>query len=71
MAQEIAPTKTTTDHNVLRILERSAELERIVSELTEYVGAKEMQLETLKQVNAALEKEIHALAQAHMSKNEV
>jgi hypothetical protein len=46
-------------------------LERIVSELTEYVGAKEMQLETLKQVNAALEKEIHALAQAHMNKNEV
>jgi DNA integrity scanning protein DisA with diadenylate cyclase activity len=71
LAQAKAPTKTTTDHNVLRILERSAELERIVSELTEYVGAKEMQLETLKQINAALEKEIHALAQAHMSKNEV
>jgi hypothetical protein len=54
-----------------KILERNAELERLLSELTEYLNAKEMQLDTLKQVNDALQSEIRTLARASMSKNDI
>ncbi|CAB9512571.1 expressed unknown protein [Seminavis robusta] len=53
------------------LLERNLELERVVTELTEYVNAKEMQLETMKQVNAALQDEIHGLAQSTMRSNDI
>lgn len=66
-AQEMAGL----DVNVTRLFERNAELERLVGELTEFVEAKESQLETVKQVNEALQAEIHSLAQVHMSKNDV
>lgn len=59
------------DHDSGKLLERNAELERLLSELTEYLNAKEMQLETLKEVNDALQAEIRNLAKAHMSKNDV
>ena len=54
-----------------KVLERNAELERVCSELTEYVQAKEMQLGTLKQVNEALQAEMKDLAMSNMSKNDV
>ena len=54
-----------------KILERNAELERVLDNMTEYVKAKEMQLETMKQVNEALQAEIHGLARASFSKDEV
>ena len=54
-----------------KLLERNAELERLLSELTEYLNAKEMQLETLKAVNDALQAEIRELAKANMSKNDI
>jgi len=54
-----------------KAIERSAELERLLAEMTEYVNAKEMQLETMKQVNEALQDEIHVLAKANMMKNDV
>ena len=66
-AQEMAGL----DVNVTRLFERNAELERLVGELTEFVEAKESQLETVKQVNESLQAEIHSLAQAHMSNNDV
>ncbi|GAX18435.1 hypothetical protein FisN_2Lh079 [Fistulifera solaris] len=59
------------DLDVTRLLERNAELERLVGELTEFVEAKESQLETVKRVNETLQAEIHSLAQAHMSNNDV
>jgi len=49
------------DEKVVRALERYNELERVVSELTEYVSAKEMQLETIMEVNKALQDEIASL----------
>jgi hypothetical protein len=52
-------------------VERSAELERLLAEMTDYVQAKEMQLDTLKQVNEAMQEEIHNLAKANLRKNEV
>jgi len=54
-----------------RILERTAELERLLSEMTDYVSAKQMQLDTLKEVNEELQREIHSLAQANLRPDEV
>jgi hypothetical protein len=54
-----------------RILERTAELERLLSEMTDYVSAKQMQLDTLKEVNEELQTEIHSLAQANLRPDEV
>jgi D-hexose-6-phosphate mutarotase len=42
-----------------------------LSERSEYVSAKEMQLETYKQVDDALQVEIRDLAKANMSKNDI
>jgi hypothetical protein len=67
----VAQHKAGLDGEAMRALEQNAELERVISEMTEYVNAKEMQLETLKQVNQALSEELHMLAQASMSKNDV
>lgn len=59
------------DCDVTKVLERNEELERLLSELTEYVSAKEMQLQTLKDVNDALQGELRELAKAHMNKNDI
>jgi hypothetical protein len=59
------------EEDTLRAVERSAELERLLTEMTDYVQAKEMQLETMKQVNEALQEEIHNLAKASRQMNEV
>ena len=49
------------DEKVVRALERYDELERVISELTEYIEAKEMQLETMMEVNKSLQDEIASL----------
>jgi hypothetical protein len=67
VAQELSGVETETRVS----LERNAELERLLAEMTEYVNAKEMQLDTMKQVNEQLQKEIHSLAKANLGKNEV
>jgi hypothetical protein len=67
----MAQHKAGIDGEAMRALEQKAELERVISDMTEYVNAKEMQLETLKQVNQALSEELHLLAQASMSKNDI
>lgn len=67
MAQKLAGL----DLDSAKIFERNAELERLLSELTEYVNAKEMQLETYKQVNDALQTEIRDLAKVNMNRNEI
>jgi hypothetical protein len=59
------------EEDTRRAVERSAELERLLAEMTDYVHAKEMQLETMRQVNEALQEEIHNLAKANFRKNEV
>ena len=59
------------DHDAGKLLERNAELERLLSELTEYLNAKEMQLDTMKQVNDTLQSEIRNLARASMSNNDI
>ena len=56
-----AQMKAGIDGEVVRAVEQRDELERIVLELTEYIDAKEMQLETLQEVNNALLDEITVL----------
>ena len=57
--------------SVMKAMEKTLELERVVLELTEYVNAKEMQLDTMMQVNQALTDEVISLAKANMAKNEI
>jgi len=59
------------DRETRRVLERTKELERLLSEMTDYVSAKEMQLDTIRQVNETLQEEIHNLAQANLRRDEV
>ena len=66
-----AQMKAGINGEAMRALEQKAVLERVVSELTEYVNAKEMQLETLKEVNKALTDELQAMAKQNIGKNEI
>lgn len=59
------------EKETLRILERTGELERLLSEMTDYVSAKQMQMDTMKEVNEELQKEIHSLAKANLRRDEV
>lgn len=67
-AQQLA---NTIDGETRQALERNAELERLLAELTEYIDAKERQLETMRLVNEQLQQEIHGLAKATLNKNEI
>ena len=58
-----------SDTDIASVLERNVELERLLSELTEYVHAKEMQLDTLMQINDAIQRELKELTKSTMSKN--
>lgn len=69
--QLVAQLNMGVDGAALKALEQKAELERVVSDLTEYINAKEMQLETMRQVNEALTDEMKQLAKANMDKNDI
>ena len=53
--------KTPAGDALRNALLQKFELERVVKELTEYVNAKEMQIETLKTINRALTQELQIL----------
>ena len=69
-AEEVLSLKPD-ERETRRILERTAELERLLSEMTDYVSAKQMQLDTMKEINEELQREIHSLAQANLRRDEV
>ena len=66
-AEEFAGVEVETR----QALERTAELEHLLGEMTEYVTAKDMQMDTLKQVNEQLQLEIHSLAKANFERNDI
>jgi hypothetical protein len=68
---KVAQKLAGMDYGTHAALERNAELDRLLAEMTEYLNAKEMQLETMRQVNDYLQSEIHSLAKANLNKNEV
>uniref|UniRef100_A0A7S4WDS9 Uncharacterized protein n=1 Tax=Ditylum brightwellii TaxID=49249 RepID=A0A7S4WDS9_9STRA len=62
---------TGMDGEAVRALEQRSEMERVISNLTEHINAKEMQVETLMEVNRALSEEVHKMAQANLGNNDV
>jgi len=61
-AASAGPASKTPAGDALRnALLQKFELERVVKELTEYVNAKEMQIETLKTINRAMTQELQTL----------
>mmetsp|Transcript_24352 Transcript_24352/g.37566 ORF Transcript_24352/g.37566 Transcript_24352/m.37566 type:complete len:230 (-) Transcript_24352:65-754(-) len=64
-------SKIGNDGDTVRALSQKAELERVIADLTEYVNAKEMQLETLMQVNKTLQDELHFMAKARMDQGDI
>ena len=59
------------DGEAVRAIQRRVDLERVVADLTEYVNAKEMQLETTREINRALTEEMRIMAQNNLSNNDV
>lgn len=57
--------------DIVKMLEQKTELERVVSSLTEYLSAKEMQLETMRKINQALTEEIRKLANSSLGGNDI
>jgi len=57
--------------DLVRALEQRVELERVVEDLTEYVGAKEMQIGTMREVNRELNEEIRVLERTRLDRNDV
>ena len=55
----------------IQLINRNNELERLLTELTEYITAKEMQLDTIKNINNTLQLEIKNLIKCNMNKNDV
>ena len=55
----------------VKILKRNKELERIVSEMTEYLNAKQMQLESVQDANRSLSEELRLMAQQCRQNNDV
>lgn len=64
-----SPGSKKKSDEVRTLLERNAELERLLSELHQYVEAKEMQLETIQQVIATLQAELQAAHVAQLKRN--
>ena len=59
------------ERDVIRSLERMAELERVVAQTTEYLNAKEMKLDTMREVNRSLTEEVRRLAERSLEENDV
>ena len=57
-AYKEAQKQAGEDTNLIGSLSKCAELERVISDLTEYLHAKEMQLETVQSANRKLSEEI-------------
>lgn len=55
---ESSEQRGTKDVDLMRALQKCVELERVVADLTEYLNAKEMQLETVQSANRELCKEL-------------
>ena len=66
-----AQEKVKTEGAAIRAVFKCDELERIVSHLTEYVDAKETQLQSIQAVNRALSEELHLVHQKNRGDDDV
>lgn len=58
-------------NQVTKVYERNIELERLVTETTEYLNAKEMQLESVQEANVALTEELRFMADKYREQNDI
>lgn len=66
-AQELV----NSDASSIRAVQKCSELERLVSHMTEYVNAKESQLDSIKAINRALTEELHLIHQSNLEDNDI
>ena len=66
-----AQEKVKAEGSAIRAVLKCDELERLVSHLTEYVDAKETQLQSIQAVNRALAEELHLVHQSNRSDDDV
>jgi seryl-tRNA synthetase len=59
------------DGSSIRLAQKCKELERLVSHMTEYISAKETQLESIQAVNRTLTDELHLAHQNNLQPNDV
>lgn len=60
-----------TEGSAIRALQKCTELERLLAHMTEYVNAKETQLESIQAINRALTDELHMVHQKNLHDNDV
>jgi len=66
-----AHEKVKAEGEAIRAVQKCDELERLVSHLTEYVDAKETQLQSIQDVNRTLTEELHLAHQKNRGDNDV
>jgi len=66
-----AQEKAGANGETIRAIQKCTELERLVSHLTEYIDAKETQLESIQAVNRALTEELRLIHQNNRQDNDV
>ena len=66
-AQELV----NSDASSIRAVQKCSELERLVSHMTEYVNAKESQLDSIQAINRALTEELHLIHQSNLEDNDI
>jgi len=65
-----AQIRVGADSEAVRALQRNIELERIVTEMTEYLNAKQMQLESVQDANRTLTKELQLMTKKYRDQND-
>ncbi len=66
-----AQIQSGEDSESVNMVKRNIELERIVTEMTEYLNAKQMQLESVQDANRALTEELHLMAEKYRQQNDI
>ena len=66
-----AQIQAKTDNEAIRVFQRNIELERVVTEMTEYLNAKQMQLESVQDANRALTEELRLMAENCRGQNDI
>lgn len=67
----IAQIEAASDNESVRIIQKNIELERVVTEMTEYLDAKQMQLESVQEANRSLVEELRLMAERCRDQNDV
>ncbi len=67
----LAQIQAASDNESIRIFQRNRELERVVTDMTEYLTAKQMQLESVQEANRSLTEELRLMAEKCRDDNDI